>query len=358
MTAKPKKRKRASRHDVVAALRRDIVAGRFTPGAMMPTRIELLQRFNAAPATLQAAMNVLIAEGFITVSASRHGTRIALAPPHLTHYKLILPPVPHSASHYYTTLTNEAERIASTGPRRIGLFEGIAGHDDFDAYRQIVEDVRLRRIRGLIFATGATEYKDTPLLTEPGMPRLAVAEDYELAGVPKLHLSVDSFFDRAAAYLRAQGKRRPAILVHSGFSPLWLEAPIRTRLHAHGLAFDPWLVQFADIKCPQSCNTFIQLVMRLPAAQRPDCLIVADDNLVDPATRALAAEPSAASRRLCIVAHANFPRPTPCHVPAVRLGFDIGALLTTALHAIDEQSEGRPVPPFREIPAVFDHELP
>jgi len=57
------------------------------------------------------------------------------------------------------------------------------------------------------------------------------------------------------------------------------------------------------------------------------------------------------------VAHANFPLPTPCHVPVVRLGFDTRALLNMALEGIDEQWLGRKVAMFRHSPAVFENEL-
>jgi DNA-binding LacI/PurR family transcriptional regulator len=353
-----KTNRRLYRDNLADALRHDIVDGKFQPGDLIPTRVDLLARFNVAPATLQAAMHTLLDEGFIAVSASRYGTRVADHPPHLYHYVMVLPPRPHFESQYYKTLVAEAARIAGRGPMRISVFEGVAGHDDFESYSKITENVKHRRIKGVFFSTGATEYKDTPLLTTPGIPRFAVGEQYELPTVPKAQFSLSSFFERAASYLQAQGRRRPAILAHSAFNPSWQQDPIRRSLESCGLEFHSYLLQYGDVTHPESIRQCMQLLLQLPAAKRPDSLIIADDNLVEPATGVLKAEGGATNGKLTVVAHANFPIATPSQVPAVRLGFDVSALLQMALSAIDAQSEGRNVPMFRQIPAVFEHELP
>lgn len=356
MSAKTSKT-RLRRADVAQELRKDIVTGRFPPGELMPTRVELLARFDVAPATLQAAMSTLLAEKFITVSKSRYGTRVCDTPPHLYQYEMVLPPAPHFASQYYKTLVGEAGRIDESGPRRISVFEGVAGHTDFERYRKITEDVQLRRVKGIFFTTGATEYKNTPLLSVPGMPRFAVAEKSQLLNVPKALFSMKSFFERAAEYLRSQGKRRPAILVPSAFSTEWEQDPIMRSLAAFDLEFQPYLLQYAAVAHPHSTRKCMQLLLQLPATRRPDSLIIADDNLVEPATAVLKAAGTATKGRFCVVAHANFPGLTLSHVPAMRLGFNVSALLNMALEAIDEQSLGRHVPMFRLIPSVFEQEL-
>ncbi len=357
MPPRSQKNKRLRRNDLARILLADIVAGKFGPGELIPTRTELLKRFDVAPATLQAAMDILIAENFITVSASRYGTRVAEYPPHLYNYTMVLPPSPHFASQYYKALTQQAEKITATGPQRINIFEGVAGHDDFERYHTFADDVRFRRIKGIFFTTGATEYQNTLLLTQPDMPRFAVAENYELPGVSKASFDQNVFFKRAASYLKAQGRQRPAVLGHSAFNPAWLQNPILQSIRKAELKTESHLVQFADVAHPIATAQAMRLLLELPPARRPDSLIIADDNLVEPATQVLKDAGSALGSKFLVVAHANFPTPTTSHVPAKRLGFDIAALLNLAIQAIDNQYEGKSVPMFQAVSPVFEDEL-
>src|SRR5689334_17414305 len=81
------KRARGRRDAIMHTLRREIIEGRFSPGATLPTRSDLIERFTASPVTIQAAMDQLVRDGFV-VSRGRNGTFAADYPPHLHHYGL------------------------------------------------------------------------------------------------------------------------------------------------------------------------------------------------------------------------------------------------------------------------------
>ncbi len=353
---KPKKN---TRKTIVMQLRSDIIERRFLPGELMPTRVELMKRFDVAPLTLQAAMTQLISEGFLAVGAARHGTRIALSPPHLCHYKLVLPPQPRTKSLYYQALVEEARQRSGPGTDRfIGVFDGVRGHNDIEKYQKLVEDVSLRRLAGLLFfATSLTEYRDTPLLTAPSLPRFAIATERQLPGVPKADFDFPSFFKRAAERLAARGARRPAVLAESSVAIGWLAEPIMSTLRAFGMTTpEPW-VQFVQMSSPGSIAQCVQLLFFKENGQRPDGLIIADDNLVEHATLALRSVMGPEADALPVVAHANFPSIAPSHVRASRLGVDIRALFSIALDSIDAQIKGEPTTMFQLISNVFEEEI-
>lgn len=56
-------------HKVAAELRARIMAGRLEPGAQLPSTAQLAAQYNAAPTTIQNAVRMLKAEGFVTSRA-------------------------------------------------------------------------------------------------------------------------------------------------------------------------------------------------------------------------------------------------------------------------------------------------
>src|SRR5262249_32016033 len=101
--------------EVLAELRRAIVAGRLRPGSRLPTRRDLIRRFGRSALTVQQALDRLAAEGFVT-ARGRHGTFVADTPPHLRNIALVFPAVATGARFF------EAIREAA---RRVGLRAGL-----------------------------------------------------------------------------------------------------------------------------------------------------------------------------------------------------------------------------------------
>ena len=99
------------------------------------------------------------------------------------------------------------------------------------------------------------------------------------------------------------------------------------------------------------------MLWRLPAADRPDALIITDDNLVPEATAGLAAAGVRAPQDLTIVAHTNFPLQTVSALPAERLGFDVRRVLTTCLDGLEQRGRGAVLPEPVVIPAEFASEI-
>jgi DNA-binding LacI/PurR family transcriptional regulator len=95
-----------------------------------------------------------------------------------------------------------------------------------------------------------------------------------------------------------------------------------------------------------------------PADERPDGLVVADDNLAEAATAGVMASGVNAAADLDVVVHCNLPWPPPTMVPVARLGFDIGRVLRTAIDLVDDHRRTDGPPAVVPVPAQFDWELP
>lgn len=345
---------KAAADKLVEQLRQDVVCGRLSPGARLPNRRALARRHGVCLATAQAAVERLTTQGFVTVGARRHGTHVTAYPPHLHHYTLIFPHGPTHKGWFWSVLQEEALRLGHTSERTFSSFFGLSGHRDIATYQGIIEQVVNNRVAGLIFASGAREFRGTPLLEHPGVARAALAEPYELPGIPKLCVHYSSFFSKAVAWLADHGHRRLAVLCpgtwHEQESPLRF---LHEALGQHGLSLQPEWLQFCDLHNPASARHAMQLLFAPYNQQQPDGLIVADDNMLTAATEGVAARCGETPAHLDIVGLANFPGIAPAFVPVHRLGINVGAVLERLVGMVDAVRAGDHVPETQPISFEF-----
>jgi DNA-binding LacI/PurR family transcriptional regulator len=125
----------------------------------------------------------------------------------------------------------------------------------------------------------------------------------------------------------------------------------------HEVAIEEAHVQAVDQSHPVWAEHVVQLLCRGAAAERPDALVVADDNLFAHACRGLVKSGLTVGGDIDVVAHANFPLTDADILPVARLGYDIRALLTTAMGLIDRQRQGEMIAERTLLPAQFLSEL-
>ena len=89
---------------------------------------------------------------------------------------------------------------------------------------------------------------------------------------------------------------------------------------------------------------------------RPDSLLILDDNLVEAATAGLVDAGVRVPRDMTVVARCNFPHPAPSAVPVMRVGYDVRELLSVCLDGLMRQRRGEPVPDITWIPLVNEEQ--
>ncbi len=344
---------------IARQLRQDIVSGRLPPGTRLPNRAELARRYDASLVTMQAAVEYLIKEGFVAVGARMHGSFVADKPPHLHHYKLLFPYDPSFRGEFWRVLREEARQMSDDTDREFSFFYGLGGHRDIESYQELVEDVRAERVAGLIFASGAAEFKGTPILDQPGIPRVAIANDYELPGIPKLQVDYASFFGKALDSLLAHGRRRIAVLFGASqgddaSSPIL--GDFASCMAQRGLAINPLWTQFAEVWSSMSARRALHLMLNSGQRERPDGLILADDNFIPSATQGIVDAGVRMPEDLSVVALANFPVGIEAAVPVNRIGFDAKAILATLAGLIDQLRDGDQAPGFHKARAIGEDE--
>ena len=91
--------------------------------------------------------------------------------------------------------------------------------------------------------------------------------------------------------------------------------------------------------------------------ERPDGLIVADDHLLEAASRGLFNAGVRVPEEAEIVAFANLPFLAPSVVPVRHLGFDVENLLSQCLDTVDRQVRGEPTESISLVPVHFSEPI-
>ena len=84
--------------------------------------------------------------------------------------------------------------------------------------------------------------------------------------------------------------------------------------------------------------------------------LVSDDTMLEAVTRGMV-RAGVRPGEVKIVAHANFPHPTPSLLPAMRLGYDVRRLVERAVACIDEQRAGRAGTEVELFPVVSESDV-
>ena len=337
----------------VALLRDQIVQGRLARGSRLPRREELEQMFGVSSITLRRALNQLAADGFIYATPGQ-GTFVVDDPPHLTHYGLVFPSSPGQRwGNFFDALHREAICIQQTNATKLMIYYGMENPTSHEDRVRLIADVKAHRLAGLIFATPPFNYVGTPLLDEPGMARVAFAPFNDL---PSLNFNCDSLVNKAIEYFLAKGRKRIAILSGAAMASE-LPSKFIAALSAHGLTTRSIWQQSISLGVPEAGKNLIELMCHSGQSARPDGLFIADDNLVPHATAGLVAAGIGVPDEIAVLAHCNFPHPTPSMVPANRIGFNCREILRRGIDLIDRQRRGESGPLIVDVAACFEDQL-
>jgi len=336
-------------------IRRWIIRAEFAPRSRLPAHRELARRLDANVFVVQLALQQLAEEGFVELRG-RDGTYVAATPPHLRRFALAFP-APWDAPgfvRFWTVLADEARRMTAEGEAEFELYScANRALPEAADYRRLVDDVRRHRLAGILFAGPPFLVAGTPILREAGIARVAIMARGSFPGVAALEMAGEAeFLQRAVTLLRERGRRRLAWLGVPGNR--WEEIPALVR--TLGVESRPEWVHVGNQSHPGPAANLMRLLARLPAEERPDSLVITDDNLVGPACQGLRSGSVRVPQDMEVVAHCNFPAPA-SDLPIHWLGYDIQNLLRTAVEFMRRRRNGGDSPRSFRVPLEFEREV-
>ncbi len=352
-----KRRGPSGKHPVMAAALRDrIITGRFKPGDRLPSTVDLQAEFGTTKVTVLKAIGSLVDHGYLRTE-ERTGVFVTNHPPHVSQFAIAFPwAVNHAPSQFYRAIHAEAVKIQIPN-QKLTVFHDIVEHQDGNEARRLHELVMQHRLAGLILAHDPGTLGPSPLVREPGIPRVAIAAALSGEAFTTVYPDLDEFWNRALERLAAHGRRRVAVIMMAVSQKIDDEiATVAQRCARYGLICRPEWVHAFSLENAVWAKTVTQMLFRVDPANRPDALLIVDDNLVEPATAGVAASGLSVPGDLNIVAMANFPYITPSVVAAERLGFDIPRLMAVCMERITQERRGEPTISHTAIPALFEEE--
>jgi DNA-binding LacI/PurR family transcriptional regulator len=334
------------------AMRLRLMDGTLPPGAQLPRRDDLQREFAVSRDTIQRVFDQLQADGFIHANG-RGGTFVVERPPHLHRLALVFPDPVARWPRFWHALQHEAETVSRQGGFEFTCLPQVVAHPDNPGFKQLLHDVRALRLAGIILAALPGDLAGTAILAEPRIPCMSIMSGPGVPGLPALYPDQQSFTDQALDWFVARGCRRVGVLTVPGYPNEQLQAGLARR----GLGSDPRWFQCVSATMAEWSRNCIHLLLSLPAAERPDALLVTDDNLVEHAMAGVVAAGLRVGDGLEVVGHCNFPWPTPSVLPIRRLGFDAREVLRGCLELIVAQRSGRMPDLENRIPARFEDEI-
>lgn len=335
-------RKAGRQETMIRDLRKQIVAGKFTLGSQLPNQVELAKEFGVSVVTAQLALRQLGHEGFLDIT-HRQGRFVSKNPPHLSRYGLVFSNSPEPImnmptwSRYYQTLSAECLHMQQLG-LDIKPFYGVGVSADSNAVRQIEELVTSDRLAGLIFVNVPPCIQEMPIVKSKGFPRL-VLDAYRSPEVVPVSMDRISWVKKAADIFAARKCRKIALISFRSF--LEEDGELFDGFEEAGISIPAYMRQSLNPLDPKAVKTYVQLLLRLPPGERPDGLLIGDDNLVEGAMAGLVAAGVRTPDDLMVVAYANFPNIPATPLPVHFLGFDVRTKLRISIECIDSWRRGK-----------------
>ncbi len=348
------------RKDIVAALRTEIIEGIYKPGAVFPTRAELQKRFQTTPVTIQHAVDVLRRDGFV-YSAARRATYVSQTPPHLFKYAMVFSNpqavLDRPGSRFFQTLVTAAASYdgSEREPRKVAVFFSIDFERNNRESNAFLSSARAHCFAGCIFPEHpfVTGIARSPLCQVPGLPCVALMDSAN-DRIGAVSLDGDSFINKALDALAARKRKRLAVL--SNLTDPSVQSLIFSGAARRNMSIRPYWWLAVSISAPQFAHNAVHLLFAPTQNERPDALLITDDNLLEYAIAGIIAAGMRVPDDLDVVAHCNFPCPGPGVVPVIRLGYDSRAIIKACIKNIDMQRKGNR-PSTEVVQAVFEHEL-
>lgn len=348
------------KHDAIVQHLRSLVVGEraLRVGERVPTRSEIGEHFGVSTMTVQRAFDRVIGEGFL-VAAGNSGTVVAEHPPHLHRFVLSVPGHPGDTRwvRFWDLLVHEADKWGRGTPSHMVVARDVDPEIGPLETERLAQEIADHRVAGILLVTD-TPWITTTLLRGRDIPRVAFSGLTPTSDVPGISLGAEGrlWFTRAVERLHARGRKRIALISVPGLAqPRHLEL-WRDLLEKRGLVCDPAFIQMAGQWDARWATNLVLTLFRGSADQRPDALVVADDNLVEQVCTGLQQLGLRVPEDLDVIAHANFPLAAPAPLPFTRLGFDIPQVFALAMDLLHRQQRREGVPRVTVVHPRFEDE--
>ncbi len=344
---KRQKKQNTKTGQIVKDIRRQIVTGLLQPGDKLPTYDNYGKQYQVSKMTMQMALNQLKADGFVE-SVARQGMFVSDKPPHANRFALLLP-VHEEHNRFWRILIDEAVRYTEKIGYELEVFHDIKKPGERSRLRK---EISHRRLAGLILVCDPKDFDIDDIMDDATIPKACFhISPHEST----ISFSFDSpeLIRKSLDYFSASNRKRIAYITCYGFSDSY-ESFLQGIKERGMESCEAW--QF-PLENPDVADNVVQLLMSLPEDQRPDALLLADDNVEEAAHRGLIKSGIKIPEELEVICYCNWNCNHKKLFPLHYVGFDIEAAIAKSIDFFTK-FENDPVPHENYmLPALFEDEL-
>lgn len=345
---------RSKTHRIATDIRQQLVSGRIEPGEKLPTYDQLERQYKVSRATLRQVINTLKQEGLIR-TAGRSGMFAAQAPSYVNRFGIAFPTVDHAIPRFWSTINLAQIHLQMEHAIHISVYNNVNGQEQSQSFNQLMEDMNNQKLTGLFLISGEDFlHHSRAVLEDKTTPKLVLCHAHTGNWIHDMALDMGNWHRRAMNYLAQQGCKRIGLLRHRGVDCIPFA---RERAIEHGLELRDEDVLTINCHEPQPAQQMIRLLMKQPASERPDGLVITDDNFAEYVCAGLVEAGVRVGEDVHVVAHCNWPWPSPKMLPIQRLGFHANHMFYFGIRAMNQMRQGRkPSRKYLNIPALFENE--
>lgn len=334
---------------IVKEIKNKIITSQWQRGERIATRTELIKYFGTTAATLQKAMDELLADGFI-ISNGKSGTFIADNPPNLCRYGIIIPQIDYTGRH--ESLFTGVMQVYQVLERQMGINFQLYFLDEDNMhtkdYCQLESDLSSERVAGLIFIRPPVEYM-LELVAKYNITSVALTLDK--LPINTVMVDYDEFFRQAFDRLLASGCKNIAVLTNLRMPSCYIE-----NLEQHAInrnyPINPTQIQAVSLEYELEFwgKRLISLLMDKKNSAPVDGLIIGNENLRDLAVSVIQSLGLRIGVDIKLISHANFPVTSRPIFPVEQFGFRIIEILEVCVEEIRNSRETNTIKYNRLIP--------
>jgi DNA-binding LacI/PurR family transcriptional regulator len=340
--------------DALDTMRMRIVQGEFLPGSKIPTQDDLMKDLGIAKATMQRLFDILTSDGFIVPNGSS-GTFIAENPPHLSRFGIVFPFREYDIIHsrFFMGILYECQQFIAQTNCSFSMYYQPHQTDNKE-YERLLDDMKNHRLAGVIFTSDVGAFLGTEIMMINDVPRVAMMSNTNSLepDIPIVYPNHKDFIKMAAEHLASDGRKRIAnISIYNHYSEK-LQLLISNEIENYNMISKKYWQLTANPTSPETVRNAVHCMMKLPVEDRPDGLIISDDNMVEDTIAGLVDAGVRVPEDLTIVAHANFPLCPTSPLPVSYIGFDLQQILSKCMEIISLERQGIIPPSASYIPAI------
>ena len=299
------------RDEIVSYLKNKIISEEFPAGSYLPLRAELIRECEASNVTVQRAINQLTSEGFLRSCGSK-GIMVSNYPPNKYRIGVLLPEGALSDNNFDTKhyAVNHALNCIEQSGSLISFARYYVGKEtsqNDDEFKKLIADLKKHLLAGVIVPFALPDRLLAPLNGYPVI-QLEPKNAKIIRSVSFNHNYV-AMTEMALKQLIKSGARKIAVIMGSGMPHFFIWEIEKTLCGNSDIITKPEWVQSLAVNSRDAiwAGYLIKLLFSPEFKERPDGLIILNENLLLPIKNALKELNMIIGRDIHVCSHCNFP---------------------------------------------------